>query len=461
MRSSLRLVTLVLLLGAPGIVPAQIPRTLSYQGVLADNAGAPKPDGMYAFTFRLYNSSSGGSALWSETQLTQVQHGLFSVVLGSVTVFPASLQFNQPYWLSVQIPPDPESSSRTPLTAVGYAFSAIKADTAQYAVGTVSSGPIAVNTAGNAVVGNSTNGRGLWGTSQTFHAVVGETNAASMNGVWGKHDSANGSGVYGSSIAGYGVFGASNNIAVYGYSPNGLAVYGNSFQYGVKGLASGTNGSIGVWGEATANSADVRGVYGSSNSPAGNGIVGEAFATTGGCRGVWGISHSPSGVGVFGQNTDPNGWAGYFAGRTAVNALYINGGSDLAEPFDTETDVEPGTVLIIDEKNPGKLRRSDREYDQRVAGVASGAGGVHPGLTLRQDGMLDGACSVAIAGRVYCKAEALSGPIHPGDLLTTSRIAGHAMKATDKERAPGTIIGKAMTSLEQGEGLVLVLVNLQ
>jgi len=35
------------------------------------------------------------------------------------------------------------------------------------------------------------------------------------------------------------------------------------------------------------------------------------------------------------------------------------------------------------------------------------------------------------------------------------------MKATDVSRSHGTIIGKAMSSLEQGAGLVLVLVNLQ
>ena len=38
---------------------------------------------------------------------------------------------------------------------------------------------------------------------------------------------------------------------------------------------------------------------------------------------------------------------------------------------------------------------------------------------------------------------------------------GHAMKADDRSRAFGATIGKAMTSLEEGQGLVLVLVNLQ
>jgi hypothetical protein len=46
-------------------------------------------------------------------------------------------------------------------------------------------------------------------------------------------------------------------------------------------------------------------------------------------------------------------------------------------------------------------------------------------------------------------------------LLTTSDTPGHGMKATDSSHASGAIIGKAMTSLARGKGLVLVLVSLQ
>ena len=35
------------------------------------------------------------------------------------------------------------------------------------------------------------------------------------------------------------------------------------------------------------------------------------------------------------------------------------------------------------------------------------------------------------------------------------------MKAADRARAAGAVIGKAMTGLESGQGLVLVLVSLQ
>jgi hypothetical protein len=150
-------------------------------------------------------------------------------------------------------------------------------------------------------------------------------------------------------------------------------------------------------------------------------------------------------------------------GRTKTGSLEITAGSDLAEPFDTETDevVEPGSVMVIDGVHPGKLRICEQEYDSKVAGITSGAGGVHPGITLHQDGVLQGTSLVAIAGRVYCRADARSGAIEPGDLLTTSALAGHAMKASDRDRSHGAIIGKAMTGLKEGTGLVLVLVNLQ
>ena len=75
--------------------------------------------------------------------------------------------------------------------------------------------------------------------------------------------------------------------------------------------------------------------------------------------------------------------------------------------------------------------------------------------------MIEGETEVAIAGRVYVKAEANSAPIQPGDLLTTSNLPGHAMKAANREHAYGAVIGKALTRLKNGTGLVLVLVNLQ
>jgi hypothetical protein len=150
-------------------------------------------------------------------------------------------------------------------------------------------------------------------------------------------------------------------------------------------------------------------------------------------------------------------------GTTSTKVLQITGGADLAEPFEF-SDAEllpPGSVVVIDDENPGRMKLSNDAYDKRVAGVISGAGGINPGVTLHQKGVSDRGQNVALSGRVYVFASTSNGAIAPGDLLTTSDVPGHAMKATDPTLSHGTVIGKAMSRLESGEGLVLVLVNLQ
>ncbi|MFK7760427.1 MAG: hypothetical protein AB8C13_10850 [Phycisphaerales bacterium] len=141
------------------------------------------------------------------------------------------------------------------------------------------------------------------------------------------------------------------------------------------------------------------------------------------------------------------------------------GGADIAEPFDVNADVPvlPGMIVAIDPANPGELMLSTSAYNHRVAGIISGANGINPALTLAQTGTIaDGEHPVALTGRVWCYVDAdANGPIVPGDMLTTSDTQGHAMKVDDRSRAFGATIGKAMTSLEEGQGLVLVLVNLQ
>jgi hypothetical protein len=155
-------------------------------------------------------------------------------------------------------------------------------------------------------------------------------------------------------------------------------------------------------------------------------------------------------------------------GLVSVNTLRITGGTDMAEPFAfSDQDVVPGSVVVIDNEHPGQLRLSSAPYDKRVAGVISGAGGIHPALMLTRaestgtGGASDTNQNVALSGRVYVLADASGGAIKPGDLLTTSNTSGHCMRAADYERARGSILGKAMSSLPEGKGLVLALVTLQ
>ena len=149
-------------------------------------------------------------------------------------------------------------------------------------------------------------------------------------------------------------------------------------------------------------------------------------------------------------------------GTTRTSVLTITGGSDLAEPFATGMGGLPkGSVVIIDEEHPGRLKLSSRAYDTRVAGIVSGANGINPGISLQQEGALEGGQNVALSGRVYVLADATFGAIRPGNLLTTSSTPGHAMKAGHSSKAQGAVLGKAMSGLADGKGMVLVLVTLQ
>lgn len=157
----------------------------------------------------------------------------------------------------------------------------------------------------------------------------------------------------------------------------------------------------------------------------------------------------------------------HVVGTVRMNVLEIDGGSDVAEPYQVaaahEVEPKPGMLVEIDPNETGRMRVAKGAYNRAVAGVISGANGVRPGITLRQEGTVaDGKLPVAGVGRVwaFCDADA-NGPIQAGDLLTTSDTPGYAMRVTDHARANGAVIGKAMSRLERGQGLVLVFVSLK
>jgi len=68
---------------------------------------------------------------------------------------------------------------------------------------------------------------------------------------------------------------------------------------------------------------------------------------------------------------------------------------------------------------------------------------------------------LAVVGIVTCKVSAENGAIRPGDLLVTSSLPGHAMKGTNRKLMLGAVVGKALGSLEDGTGVISVLVTLQ
>jgi parallel beta-helix repeat protein len=132
-----------------------IPQKINYQGYLTNAAGTPVNETVQ-MRFSIYNTSSEGTALWTETQNVMVANGVYNVNLGDVT--PITLAFEVPYYLGVSVGTDPEMTPRKIFTAVGYAFRALAADTVVGSgsftspiVSTVSTGtaPLQVNSTTN------------------------------------------------------------------------------------------------------------------------------------------------------------------------------------------------------------------------------------------------------------------------------------------------------------------------
>jgi hypothetical protein len=139
------------------------------------------------------------------------------------------------------------------------------------------------------------------------------------------------------------------------------------------------------------------------------------------------------------------------------------GARDLAENFSSDMDLDPGDVVCMgyDEES---VILSEEPDDGLVLGVVSS----RPGLLLNSDHDVDDGGTmfpVALCGRVPCKVVDETGPIERGDLLTSSSTPGHAMKASSvimdgrEIHRPGTIIGKAIGSLESGSGTIEVFVT--
>jgi hypothetical protein len=118
----------LLVLTVAGVSFGAMPRTISYQGVLKDSDGTPVADGVYELTFRLYDHETIGELEWSEIDSVSVSGGIFNAILGKAT--PLDLNFNETYWLSVEINGGGELAPRIEFTASPYAMRAAVADSA-------------------------------------------------------------------------------------------------------------------------------------------------------------------------------------------------------------------------------------------------------------------------------------------------------------------------------------------
>ena len=412
--------------GDASVQAAPVGTAFTYQGRLTD--GGSPANGEYDFRFKLYDAVSGGAQVGSTVskENTTVTDGLFTVELN----FGSGAFNGDARYLEIGVRPGASSglfttlSPRQALTPAPYALSlrpgasvvgAIAGDNVVYAKNAATSG------GGTGVAGEAT------ATSGYNFGVRGVNHSTSGTGVYGWA----GSSTSGTDGRPYGVF---------GYSNRGHGVYGVT---------------LGDWNW-------VSGVYGKAVMDHASGVTG--WNTAGG-TGVYAWSQTGPGIvaksggSIFkGYDISPSENLRFQVsniGNVYADGTYSSPASDFAEMLPAVEGLEPGDVLVVG--SDGQLLRSSSPYATSVVGVYS----TKPGFVGGSDEEMEnpGKVPLAILGIVPVKASAENGPIAPGDLLTTSSTPGHAMFAD--HFVGGTIIGKALEPLEEGTGIIQMLVVLQ
>lgn len=104
-----------------------INKRINFQGKVVNNDGTNVTNGSYTFVFTIYDASSAGTNLWSESKSVTVTDGIFQTDLGDTTTLPASIDFNTDnIYLGINFNSDGEMTPRVRFDAVPQAFNAQK-----------------------------------------------------------------------------------------------------------------------------------------------------------------------------------------------------------------------------------------------------------------------------------------------------------------------------------------------
>lgn len=478
MRRMLLVVGLVL--GLAGVGTAQTPpRLLQVNGVVP-GAGP----GVATLTFGIYAVPEGGTPVWAETLAVEVgPGGAYTAALGGTVEggVPVAL-FTGPAarWLGVT----PAGSAELPrvlLVSVPYALKAADAET--IAGKPLSAFVLAGNTTGVGADGLTyVNPTTLGGP--VVAGPVAEPLSSGTVGHLGKFTTTTDLGNSVVFEAGSAV-GVNTTVPLAGFhavatsAPGALFdVYANSLGAlpVVYRAARGTPGApLPLQTDDILGGLAVRG-YAPTGWTAGRGQVmfkaAEAWTDTG--HGTY-LQFTTTPVGSTGwaerMRIDPAGNVGigtsaptaklHVAGDVVVDGNIGAKYQDVAEWVEAAEDLAAGTVVSVAPGMVNGVRAARAAYEVAVAGAVS----AQPGLILGEAG--PGKARVAQSGRVKVKVDARYGAIRAGDLLVTSPTAGHAMKSQAVKvkgtafHRPGTILGKALEGLAEGQGEILVLLTLQ
>lgn len=161
-------VTLILAFSLSITCLAQIPRTISFQGVLTDAQGNLVPDGNHTLTLKLYDNIASPTAIFTEAQTVPVVKGVFNIIIGSVTALPASIAFDRAYFLGVSVNGGTELLPRSALTAVPYALRAERANVAEALAPTATGAVTSVNNQSGSLTMQGGGGTTVTNVGNTF-----------------------------------------------------------------------------------------------------------------------------------------------------------------------------------------------------------------------------------------------------------------------------------------------------
>ena len=112
---------------------SEIPKELSFQGVLRDSTGNIVESGLYDLLLTIYSDSTGFDNLWQETHASvSITDGILNLIIGSINDL--DLEFDQQYWLGITINSGDELTPLIKFTSSAYSFISQKSfDTEQIA----------------------------------------------------------------------------------------------------------------------------------------------------------------------------------------------------------------------------------------------------------------------------------------------------------------------------------------
>ncbi|HWF43935.1 MAG TPA: hypothetical protein VG537_04770 [Candidatus Kapabacteria bacterium] len=186
------LVAAILVISISVSVAQDVPRTMSYQGIVQGSDGKLVKDGSYALTVHLYSDKDGLQEVWNGTYTTQISGGLFNILLGSGSVpLPDAIGLNRPLWIGTQIDDSPVMKPLAPLSASPYALAIPNNSVTAEKIAANYVGSISVNGQKITSKGGDVNFTGTNGLSLQFdpvaNAIVVTGNNSSTTGGKGDH----------------------------------------------------------------------------------------------------------------------------------------------------------------------------------------------------------------------------------------------------------------------------------